>query len=286
VRFRFIRRHAGQFRVSLMCKVLQVSRPGYYAWCRREPSRQALANQALLVRLRQLFKQHRGRYGYRRVYEAVRKDVPCGIHRVARLMRQDGLKVVPRKGYRQTTQSNYKRPVVPNILGREFTAAAPNLTWLSDITYVPTGQRWLYLAIVLDLYARRVVGWSMSDRLTDQLTCDALKMAVKSRRPAPALLHHSDQGVQYASLDYRSLLLENKSAISMSRRGDAYDNAPMESFFATLKKELIHRQQYQTRREARVSIFEYIAGYYNPVCLHSAIGYHSPVAYEALFVSP
>jgi transposase InsO family protein len=286
VRFRFIRRHAGQFRVSLMCKVLQVSRPGYYAWCRREPSRQALANQALLVRLRQLFKQHRGRYGYRRVYEAVRKDVPCGIHRVARLMRQDGLKVVPRKGYRQTTQSNHKRPVVPNILGREFTAAAPNLTWLSDITYIPTGQRWLYLAIVLDLYARRVVGWSMSDRLTDQLTCDALKMAVKSRRPAPALLHHSDQGVQYASLDYRSLLQESKAVISMSHRGDAYDNAPMESFSATLKKELIHRQQYQTRREARVSIFEYIAGYYNPVRLHSAIGYHSPVAYEALFVSP
>jgi transposase InsO family protein len=201
-------------------------------------------------------------------------------------MRQDGLKVVPRKGYRQTTQSNHKRPVVPNILGREFTAAAPNLTWLSDITYVPTGQRWLYLAIVLDLYARRVVGWSMSDRLTDQLTCDALKMAVKSRRPAPALLHHSDQGVQYASLDYRSLLQESKAVISMSHRGDAYDNAPMESFSATLKKELIHRQQYQTRREARVSIFEYIAGYYNPVRLHSAIGYHSPVAYEALFVSP
>jgi transposase InsO family protein len=201
-------------------------------------------------------------------------------------MRQDGLKVVPRKGYRQTTQSNHKRLVVPNILSREFTAAAPNLTWLSDITYVPTGQRWLYLAIVLDLYARRVVGWSMSDRLTDQLTCDALRMALKRRRPAPTLVHHSDQGGQYASLDYRGLLLENKSVISMSHRGDVYDNAPMESFFATLKKELIHRQQYQTRKEARLNIFEYIVGYYNPVRLHSAIGYHSPVAYEALYISP
>jgi transposase InsO family protein len=286
MRFRFIQRHAGQFRVSLMCKVLQVSRPGYYAWYRREPSRRALANQHLLVRLRQLFKQHRRRYGYRRVYEAVRREIPCGIHRVARLMRQDGLKVVPRKGYRQTTQSNHKRLVVPNILSREFTAAAPNLTWLSDITYVPTGQRWLYLAIVLDLYARRVVGWSMSDRLTDQLTCDALRMALKRRRPAPTLVHHSDQGGQYASLDYRGLLLENKSVISMSHRGDVYDNAPMESFFATLKKELIHRQQYQTRKEARLNIFEYIVGYYNPVRLHSAIGYHSPVAYEALYISP
>ena len=287
MRFRFIRRHAAQFRVSLMCKVLQVSRPGYYAWCRREPSRQALANQALLVRLQQIFKQHRGRYGYRRVYEAVRQEVPCGIHRVARLMRQDGLKVVPRRGYRQTTQSNHKRLVAPNILGREFTAAAPNLTWLSDITYVPTGQRWLYLAIVLDLYARRVVGWSMSDRLTDQLTCEALKMALETPPTGTGAGSSFRPGRPVCQPGLPRSLAEEQSGSSVCpTEGDAYDNAPMESFFATLKKELIHRQQYQTRREARLSIFEYIAGYYNPVRLHSAIGYHSPVAYEALFVSP
>lgn len=286
MRFRFIQRHAGQFRVGLMCRVLQVSRAGYYAWCRREPSRRETANQALLARLRRLFKAHRGRYGYRRICAAVRQETPCGIHRVARLMRQDGLKVLPRRGYRRTTQSNHKRPVAPNILGREFTATAPNLTWLSDITYVPTDQGWLYLAVVLDLYARRVVGWQMAAYLGERLTRNALEMALKRRRPGPALLHHSDQGVQYAGLDYRTLLRKNKMAISMSRRGDAYDNAPMESFFATLKKELIHRHHYQTRREAQANIFEYIAGYYNPVRLHSAIGYHSPVAYEALYVSP
>lgn len=286
MRFRFIQRHSGEFRVSLMCGVLQVSRPGYYAWCRREPSRRERANQALLARLRQVFKTHRGRYGYRRVYQAVRKEIPCSIHRVARLMRQDGLKVLPRRGYKRTTQSSHKRPVVPNILGREFTAAASNLTWLADITYIPTQQGWLYLAIVLDLYARRVVGWQMSAHLSDQLTVNALTMALHHRRPAPALLHHSDQGSQYAALDYRTPLLENKVAISMSRKGNAYDNAPMESYFATLKKELVHRRQYQTRKEAQLNIFEYIVGYYNPVRIHSAIEYYSPVAYEALYVSP
>lgn len=286
MRFRFIQRHTGQFRVRLMCRVLQVSRAGYYAWCKRGPSARAEANEELLLLLRRIFKLHRERYGYRRVYEAARKEIPCGIHRVARLMRKDGLKVPGRRPYRRTTQSKHKRLVVPNILGREFSAAAPNLTWLSDITYVPTGQGWLYLAVVLDLYARRVVGWGMASRLADLLTRNALNMALKSRRPAAALLHHSDQGVQYASLDYRKLLLSSKAVISMSRKGDAYDNAPMESFFATLKKELVHRQHYQTRREAQSKIFEYIAGYYNPVRIHSAIQYYSPVEYEALYVSP
>lgn len=251
MRFRFIQRHAGQFRVSLMCQVLEVSRAGYYAWRRREPSSRAVANQALLVRLQQIFKRHRGRYGYRRVHATVRKEIPCGRHRVARLMRQDGLKVLPRKGYRRTTRSDHKRLVAPNVLGREFTAAAPNLTWLSDITYVPTDQGWLYLALLLDLYARRAVGWHMGAYLGDQLTRKALTMALKQRRPPPALLHHSDQGVQYASLDYRILLQKSRAAISMSHKGEVFDNAPMESFFATLKKELIHRNHYQTRQEAR-----------------------------------
>ena len=286
MRFRFIKRHVGQFRVSIMCKVLQVSRAGYYAWCKRGPSARDEANQRLLKLLRRLFSLNHKRYGYRRMHQVARKEIPCGLHRVARLMSQDGLKVPQRRRRRSTTQSKHKRPVPPNILGREFMAVAPNHTWLSDITYVPTQQGWLYLAVVLDLYARRVVGWAMESYLADLLTRKALKMALRRRQPAPALLHHSDRGIQYASLDYRKLLLSNKAAISMCRKGDVLDNAPMDSFYATLKKELVHRHNYQTRKEAVSSIFEYIDGYYNLVRIHSAIQYYSPVAYEALYVAP
>jgi len=286
MRFRFIKRHVGQFRVSVMCKVLQVSRAGYYAWCKRGPSARDEANQRLLKLLRRLFKLNRQRYGYRRMHQVARKEVPCGRHRVARLMSQDGLKVPQRRRQRSTTQSKHKRPVPPNILGREFTVEVPNHTWLSDITYVPTQQGWLYLAVVLDLYARRVVGWAMESYLADLLTRKALKMALRRRQPAPALLHHSDRGIQYASLDYRKLLLSNKAAISMCRKGDVLDNAPMESFYATLKKELVHRHNYQTRREAVSSIYEYIEGFYNPVRIHSSIQYYSPVVYESLYLSP
>ena len=286
MRFRFIKRHVGQFRVSIMCKVLQVSRAGYYAWCKRGPSARDEANQRLLKLLRRLFKLNRQRYGYRRMHQVARKEIPCGRHRVARLMIQDGLKVPQRRRRRSSTQPKHKRPVPPNILGREFTVEVPNHTWLSDITYVPTQQGWLYLAVVLDLYARRVVGWAMESYLADLLTRKALKMALRRRQPAPALLHHSDRGIQYASLDYRKLLLSNKAAISMCRKGDVLDNAPMESFYATLKKELVQRHNYQTRKEAVSSIFEYIEGFYNPVRIHSSIQYYSPVVYEALYVAP
>lgn len=286
MRFRFIERYAQQFRVSLMCKMLEVSRAGYYAWLKRRPSARQEENDRLLALLRRLFRLNRKRYGYRRIHEVAQKEMPCGIHRVARLMRQDGLKVPQRRARRFTTQSKHKRPVAPNILGREFTATEPNQTWLSDITYVPTVQGWLYLAVVLDLYARRVVGWAMESYLADLLTRKALKMALRRRQPAPALLHHSDRGIQYASRDYRKLLLSNKAAISMSRKGNVLDNAPMESFFATLKKELIHRDHYQTRREAVSNIFEYIEGFYNPVRIHSSIQYYSPVEYEVLYYSP
>lgn len=283
MRFRFIERHAQQYRVSLMCKVLQVSRAGYYSWCKRRPSARQEANDRLLVLLRSLFNLNRKRYGYRRIHEVARKEMPCSENRVARLMHDDGLKVAQRRARRITTQSKHKRPVVPNILGREFTAAAPNLIWLSDITYVPTDQGWLYLAVVLDLYARRIVGWAMESYLTDLLTCKALKMALQRRQPAPALLHHSDRGSQYASQDYRDLLFGHKAIISMSHKAEPLDNAPTESFIATLKKELIHRNHYHIRMEAKSSIFEYIEGYYNPVRIHSANQYYSPVEYEALF---
>jgi transposase InsO family protein len=286
MRFQFIRRHAQQFRVNVMCNVLQVSRGGYYAWCNRRPSAREEANQRLLALLRRLFALNHKRYGYRRIHHVARQEIPCGRHRVARLMRQDGLKVPQRRTRWSTTQSKHKRPVPPNILGRAFTVEVPNHTWLSDLTYVPTEQGWLYLAVVLDMYARRVVGWAMESNLADTLTRKALKMAVRRRQPAPALLHHSDRGIQYASLSYRNLLVNSKAAISMSRKGDVLDNAPVESFFATLKKELIHRCHYQTRREAKSSIFEYIEGFYNPIRIHSSIQYYSPVAYETLNFPP
>ena len=286
MRFRFIKQHAHQYKVGRMCRVLQVSRAGYYAWRRRGPTVRQDANGQLLELLRQLFLKYRKRYGYRRIHAVAREEIPCGIHRVARLMRQDGLRVQRRRSYRVTTQSKHKLPVAPNILGQDFRAAAPNQIWLSDITYVPTRQGWLYLAVVLDLYARRVVGWGMTSHLGDILTRSALQMALKRRQPGPALLHHSDRGIQYASRSYRNLLTVQGVTISMSRKGNAQDNAPMESFFATLKKELIHRLDYQTRNEARTSIFEYIEGFYNPVRIHSALRYHTPIDYEALFISP
>jgi putative transposase len=286
MRFEFIGRHAGQFKVSIMCRVLKVSRSGYYAWRRREPSAREKEDARLLALLRRLFELHHDRYGYRRIYQEAHKKIPCGENRVARLMNQAGLKVLPRRGRHRTTNSKHKRPAAPNILGRQFTAEAPNHTWLADLSYVPTEQGWLYLAVVLDLYARRVVGWAMESHLADVLARKALKMALWRRQPAPALLHHSDRGIQYASLSYRKLLLSNQAAISMCRRGNVLDNAPMESFFATLKKELVHRRHYQTRKEAKTSLFEYIEGYYNPVRIHSAIQYYSPVAYEALYFSP
>jgi putative transposase len=286
VRFLFIERHRDRFSIRNMCKVLEVSRAGYYAWRKRQPSARQKANSILLALIRQLFQRYEKRYGYRLIHAEAQKEIPCGVHRVARLMRQDGLRVPERKSYRRTTQSKHKRAVAPNLLGRAFTAVAPNQIWLTDITYVRTDQGWLYLSVVLDLYARRVVGWAMESTLADLLTRKALDMALRQRQPAPALLHHSDRGIQYASQEYRKMLLEQRAVISMCRKGDVYDNAPMESFFATLKKELIHRDHYQTRREARSRIFEYIEGFYNPVRIHSALNYYSPVDYEVLFFAP
>jgi putative transposase len=286
MKFEFIHHHVGQFKVRIMCRMLKVSRSGYYAWCKRLPSAREQEDNRLLALLRQLFALHHKRYGYRRIHQVARQEIPCGRHRVARLMRQDGLRVPLRRGRHSTTNSKHKRPAAPNILDRQFLAETPDQIWLADLSYVPTEQGWLYLAVVLDLYARRVVGWAMESYLADLLARKALKMALDRRRPDPVLLHHSDRGIQYASANYRQLLTNNQVVISMSRKGSVLDNAPMESFFATLKKELVHRQHYQTRREAKTNIFKYIETYYNPVRIHSAIQYYSPVVYESLYFSP
>lgn len=280
MRFRFIDSHAGQYPVSLMCRMLGVSRAGYYAWRRRPPSRRTLANARLSEQIEAAYRQSRQTYGYRRVHAAVSRQTPCNHKRVARLMRQAGWQARRVRRYRTTTQARPGRPTAPNRLAQVFCAPAPNRTWLSDITYVPTAEGWLYLAVVLDLYSRQVVGWAMAPRLKDALTQDALQMALDRRTPPAGLVHHSDRGSQYTSQAYRALLAKHRLQASMSRTGNAYDNAPMESFFATLKAELVHHRRYRSRQEAMADIFEYMEVFYNRRRLHSALGYQTPVAYE------
>lgn len=283
MRYRFIDRQRGRYPVALMCTMLGVSRAGYYAWRRRPPSARAVANGTLRQEIQTAYDAGRGSNGYRRVHATVARHVPCSRNRVARQMRHMGLRARRNRRYKTTTRAHPDRPVVPNRLNREFVASAPNHKWLSDITYVPTAEGWLYLAVVLDLYSRRVVGWALAPRLKEELTLSALKMALGRRAVDDGLLHHSDRGSQYASRKYRRLLAKKKVVASMSRPGNAYDNAPMESFFATLKSELLHHCRFQTRDQARQAIFEYIEVFYNRQRLHSALGYRSPVEFEALF---
>ncbi len=287
MRFQFIRRHAEQYRVNLMCSVLGVSRSGYYAWNKRQPSVRERANRGLRALIRLLHRKSRGTYGYRRVHAAlVAQGNSCGLNRVARLMREEGLRPRRRRRYKRTTQSRHNWPVAPNHLAQTFSTSGPNEKWVTDITYIYTAEGWLYLAAVLDLYSRLVVGWAMEPFLTGTLTTKALKMAIANRQPRPGLLHHSDRGSQYASRSYQHLLSTHEALTSMSRTGNVYDNAPMESFFATLKKDLIHHRSYSTRRQAKADIFEYIEVFYNRQRLHSALGYLSPTAFESLSVSP
>jgi transposase InsO family protein len=287
VKYRFIQEHASEFGVRLMCDILDVSRSGYYGWRRQPSSQRATADAELLAHIREIFQQSRCTYGYPRVHrELVDRGLSCGRHRVARLMRQDGLRAVHKRRYRLTTQSNHNRPVAANLLGQDFHSDSANQKWLTDITFVPTDEGWLFLAPILDLYSRMVVGWAMEDYMDRRLTLKALQMALAGRRPPAGFLHHSDRGGQYASDDYHALLEAHQALISMSRRGNVYDNAPMESFFATLKVELIHRRHYRTRDEAKADIFEYIEVFYNRRRRHSALGYLSPVEFERRHVHP
>lgn len=287
MKYRFIQRHAGEHRVTALCVVLGVSRAGYYAWLRRRPSRRQQANEFLRGLIRLVHERSRQSYGYRRVHAALRLEGErCGQNRVARLMKQEGLYGRRRRRFRHTTQSRHALPVAPNRLAQTFTASAPNEKWVTDITYIRTGEGWLYLAVVLDLYSRRVVGWAMAPYLDDRLTCHALAMALARRQPAAGLLHHSDRGKQYASSAYRQLLSSCQAITSMNRTANVYDNAPMESFFATLKTELVHHHRFQTRREARTALFDYLECFYNRQRLHSALGYLSPLQFEALSTPP
>ena len=260
-----------------------VSRSGYYAWRERPLSERKQSNTRLLLHIRAVYQESRRTYGSRRVYHELREQgIVCSRHRIARLMRQDGLRAIQRQRYKQTTRPNPRLPVAPNILNQDFTAHRPNQKWVADFTYIPTAQGWLYLATVMDVFSRQIVGWSMSERQQTALVEDALQMALSRRCPQTGLLHHSDRGSQYASHDYQKLLAKEHIQVSMSRSGNCYDNAMMESFFATLKAECVH-QRYTSRHEARAVIFDYIERWYNRRRRHSSLGYLSPADFEQRF---
>jgi transposase InsO family protein len=268
--------------VSDLCAALEVSRSGYYAWAGRKPGTRAQNNLQLAGEIEVLFHQNRESYGSRRITAALRQaGRGCNHKRVERLMREKGLQGRQRRRYRvATTDSDHDEPIAPNHLAEAPSCTAPDQVWVTDITYVPTQEGWLYLAGVLDLYSRRIVGWAMDETLAATLPLAALQMAWEQRRPAEGLLHHSDRGVQYASQDYRQRLSTLGLQASMSRTGNCYDNATMESFWSTLKHELIYRCQFRTCSEARQRIFEWIEVFYNRTRLHSSLGYKSPVDFE------
>lgn len=287
MRYQFIRDHAGQYPVTLLCQTLQVTRSGYYAWRQRPESRRAQEDQRLLAEIRTLQTASKHTYGSPRIHAALRQQgETCGRHRVARVMRAHDLVGKARHKFRvTTTESDHELPVAANVLDRQFTPTAPNQVWVSDITYVPTSEGWLYLAAVMDLYARRIVGWAMSARIDRTLVIAALTDALQRRHPAPGVLHHSDRGSQYASADYQALLAQQGMIPSMSRKGNCWDNAPMESFFRSLKVEWLHHQTFRTRAEARQAIFTFIEVWYNRQRLHSTLGYRSPEQYEQLLAA-
>jgi len=281
MRYQFVREHSGQFPVQRMCRLLEVSPSAYYAWRGRPESQRVREDRRLLMEIRAIHSAKREVYGSPRIHAELKaQGLRLGEKRVARLMCENGIRAKQKRKFKVTTDSKHSHPVALNLLARDFEATAPNQKWAADITYIPTTEGWLYLAAIMDLYSRMIVGWSMSSRMTRRPVLDALDMAVGRRRPGPGLLHHSDRGSQYACGDYRKALSAHGMMCSMSRKGDCWDNAPMESFFHTLKTELVNHQRYRTRWEAKADIFEYIEIFYNRNRRHSALGYQTPAEYE------
>jgi transposase InsO family protein len=282
MRFRFVARERASFPVRRPCRLAGVAASGFYAWPRRGPARREGAGRGLRARVGAIFAASRGTYGSPRVHaELQAQGVRVGRKRVARLMREGGLSAMVRRRAPRTTDSRHGHPVAPNLLGRRFAADRPDAVWLADISYVPTGEGWLYLAAIKDMATREIVGWSMSDSLRAGLACDALLLAIRRRRPPCGLLHHSDRGVQYASEPYQATLARLGLRRSMSRRGNCLDNAPMESFFGSLKTEPVHRTAFPTREAARRALFERVEGFYNRRRRHSALGFLTPAPAQA-----
>lgn len=284
MKYAVITRHRREFQLRLMCRVLEVAPSGYYAWRRRSPSLHALADEMLMARIARVHEESDGTYGAPRVQRELKDEgFSVGTKRVARLMRRDGIVARRRRRTRvSTTTSEHSDPIAPNLLERRFdvNGVSLNEVWVSDLTYIPTREGWLYLATILDLGSRRCVGWSMGSRIDVELALGALRMALEARRPAPGLIAHSDRGSQYASDAYRGLLEAHGAIASMSRKGDCWDNAVAESFFATLEFELVAKSDWHTREEARLAIFRYIETWYNRKRRHSTLGYVSPANYE------
>lgn len=288
MKFEWIEKHAVEFDIQAMCAVLGVSRAGYYAWQHRPPSRREEANAALDESIVAVFAESRETYGSPRVFNALKKQhVPCSENRVARRMREKELVSVRRRKFRpQTTDSKHDLPIAENLLEQKFAATGTNQRWVGDITYIPTGEGWLYLAVVIDLFSRRVVGWAMSSRLKAELACRAIDMAVLRRGKPLDLVYHSDRGIQYASTEFRATLTRFGITPSMSRKGNCYDNAVAESFFDTLKVELVHRFKFRDRAVARVLLIDFMEEYYNQNRSHSTLGFLSPNDYETLMANP
>jgi putative transposase len=281
-----IKENAQLFKVQMMCQLLGVSRSGYYEWLHRPPSRRQLENEVLAKQIKGIFDAEKQRAGSPRITRKLRKaGQRVGKNRLARVMKQRGWRAKGAKKFKATTNSKHSLPVAPNLLQQNFEASKPNQKWVSDLTYIWTDEGWLYLAVVLDLYSRMVVGWAMSERMTAPLVCNALEMALWRRKRPQGVIVHSDRGVQYCSQEYQSLLAKHKLICSMSKRGDCYDNAAMESWNGSLKVEAIHGERFKTRDEAKQHIFDYIDVYYNRERLHSKLGYLSPVEFEATKVA-
>ncbi len=280
-RFSFIDAHKKIYPIESLCRVMQVSSGGYRSWRTRPMSQRQRDDMVLLVHIREQYKLSMQSYGRPRMTEELQElGFDVSHHRVGRLMRQNGIKAVRTRKHKVTTDSNHSFNIAPNLLDRKFTASGPNQKWAGDITYIWTSEGWLYLAVILDLYSRRIIGWAASNRMKRDLVIRALEMAVALRQPPKGCIHHTDRGSQYCSNDYQKVLKKHDFQVSMSGRGDCYDNAVVETFFKTLKAELIWRNTWTTRRQTEIALFEYINGFYNPRRRHSTLGGKSPLAFE------
>jgi putative transposase len=283
VKYKLMRDESNKYDINLMSTILKISKSSYYAWLKRPKSKRCKENMYLSERIRTIYDQKKQRYGSPRITAELRDEgFSCSKNRIARLMRKQGITARTKKRFRVTTNSNHNLPVAPNLVEMQFNPEKANSLWTSDITYIWTREGWLYLAVVLDLWSRYVISWSAEKSMDESLVSDALSKAIGDRKPKAGLIIHSDRGSQYASLNVRNLIAENHMIQSMSSKGNCYDNAPTESFFSTLKRELVYRESYNTREEAKQSLFEYIELFYNRQRRHSTLGYVSPMQFENL----
>ena len=284
MKYAYIRQHGGEFGIEPLCRALQVSRSGYYDWLGRKPSRRAIEDEALLGHIRTTHARHRKAYGALKTWRQLNAvGIACGKHRVARLRREAGIEALRKKRFRLTVEHHHTPKAAPDLLQRRFQAAAPNRAWVGDMTFIRTRQGWLHLAVLLDLYSRKVVGWAMGERATTALHQAALSMAIMQRRPQPGLVHHTDRGAVYSAPSYRELMNHAGMHPSMNGRKTAYDNAVAESFFSNLKNEWVHHHDFKTREEAKLAIFDYIECFYNRNRIHQAMGYRTPDEVERLY---